>query len=119
MRFLADENFPGNSVRLLQQQGLDVTQLTAAEQGSPDEVVIDLATAQHRTILTFDRDFGDLIYHANYPPPPAGVIYFRAKTFAATEPAHWLLRLLENSMTFAGLFTTLTPDLTRQRALPD
>ncbi len=118
MRFLADENFPGNSVRLLQQRGLDLTQLMPVEQGSPDTVVIDLATAQQRTILTFDRDFGDLIYHAHYPAPPAGVIYFRAKTFAPTDPANWLLRLLEVNLTFIGLFTTVTPDMTRQRPLP-
>lgn len=118
IRFLADENFPGNSVRLLQERGVDLTQLSAAQQGSPDEVVIDLAAAQQRTILTFDRDFGDLIYRARYPPPSAGIVYFRAKVFSPTEPAIWLLRLLESEPTFAGYFTTLTPELTRQRPFP-
>lgn len=118
MRFLADENFSGNSVRLLQQHGHDVLQVPLPDQGSPDEWVMQSAAAQARTILTFDRDFGDLVYHFGYPPPAAGIVFFRAKTFAPTDPARWLLRLIELPMTFHGFFTTVTPELTRQRELP-
>lgn len=87
MRFLADENFPGNSVRLLQQRGVDVAQLPESEQGSPDEWVLQTARMQSRTILTFDSDFGDLVYHRGLLPPAAGIVFFRAKVFTPTEPA--------------------------------
>ena len=118
MRFLADANFPGNSGRLLQQRGVDVVQLPVSEQGSPDEWVLQTAATQVRTILTFDRDFGDLVYHQGEVPPPAGIVFFRAKTFTPTEPALWLLRLLELQTRFEGFFTTVTAELTRQRELP-
>ena len=118
MRFLADENFPGNSVRLLQQRGLDVLQIAADKQGSPDEWVLRTAIAQERTILTFDRDFGDLVYHHGQTPPAAGIVFFRAKSFVPTEPALWLLRLLELPLQLRGFFTIVTPELTRQRELP-
>ncbi len=118
MRFLADENFPGNSVRLLQQRGVDVVQLPESEQGSPDEWVLQTASTQARTILTFDNDFGELVYYRGQLPPAAGIIFFRAKTFAPTEPALWLLRLIELQMRFEGFFTTITPELVRQRELP-
>lgn len=118
MRFLADENFPGNSVRLLQERGLDVMQIAVSEQGNPDEWVLRKAVAEERIILTFDRDFGDLVYHHGQPAPAAGIAFFRAKTFTPTEPAEWLLRLLAQQMKLAGFFTTITPELTRQRELP-
>lgn len=118
MRFLADENFPGNSVRLLQLKGLDVTQIGERDQGSPDEWVLRTAATQERTILTFDKDFGDLVYHHGYLPPAAGIVFFRAKVFTPVEPAEWLLRLLELPMQFAGFFTIVMPELTRQRKLP-
>lgn len=118
MRFLADENFPGNSVRLLQTHGLAVLQVAEHEQGSPDEWILRTAIAQERIILTFDRDFGDLVYHHGYPPPTAGIVFFRAKKFTPTEPAIWLLRLIVLPLQFRGYFTTVTPELTRQRELP-
>lgn len=79
MRFLADESFPGNSLRLLQQRGVDVVWLPVSEQGSPDEWVLQTAATQARTILTFDHDFGDLVYQQGELLPAAGIVFFRAK----------------------------------------
>ena len=98
---------------------MDVVQLPESEQGSPDEWVLQTAVAQARTILTFDNDFGELVYYRGQLAPAAGIVFFRAKKFALTEPAIWLLRLIELPLQLRGFFTTVTPDLTRRRALPE
>jgi len=44
-------------------------------------------------ILTFDRDYGELIYRHRLPVPP-GVVYFRYDPLSPEEPAEHLLTLL-------------------------
>jgi len=44
--------------------------------GSPDEVIIQKARSDNLVILTFDKDYGELIFHSRVPNP-LGVIFFR------------------------------------------
>ncbi|MCC3421582.1 MAG: DUF5615 family PIN-like protein [Microcoleus sp. PH2017_29_MFU_D_A] len=56
MRFLANENFPLQSVQLLRQADLEVASITE------DSEVLARATDQQRVILTFDRDYIEILY---------------------------------------------------------
>jgi predicted nuclease of predicted toxin-antitoxin system len=47
-----------------------------------------------RLLLTFDRDFGELIYRHG-EPAPAGVMYLRFRPADAEEPARVLSAILE------------------------
>ena len=53
MRFLANENFPLPSVRLLRQAGYDVASITEDSPGMKDSEVLTRATDEQRVILTF------------------------------------------------------------------
>ncbi|MHC5674837.1 DUF5615 family PIN-like protein [Nostoc sp.] len=76
MRFLANENFPLPSVRLLRQAGYDVASVTEDSPGIEDTEVLTRAANDQWVILTFDRDYGELIYRLKLPSP-MGVIYLR------------------------------------------
>ena len=58
MRFLADENFPGDAVAALRSTGHDVTWVRTAMPGSADADILETAQRERRVLLTFDRDFG-------------------------------------------------------------
>lgn len=60
MRFLADENFPGNAVTALQARGHDIVWIRTAAPGGKDEEILAWAVREERVLLTFDKDFGEL-----------------------------------------------------------
>lgn len=64
MRFLANENFPLPSIILLRQGGYDVASMTEDSPGMEDSEVLTRASDEQRIILTFDRDYGELIYRS-------------------------------------------------------
>ncbi|MEH2042599.1 DUF5615 family PIN-like protein [Nostoc sp.] len=118
MRFLANENFPLSSVRLLRQTGYDVASVTEDSPGIKDTEVLTRAANEQRVILTFDRDYGELIYRLKLPSP-TGVIYLRFRPHTPEEPATLLLNLLQiEGLQFEERFTVLERDQIRQRPLP-
>ncbi len=76
MQFLADENVPLPSIRLLREAGLDIEAIGETAPGAPDVQVLSRAVTNGQLLITFDRDFGELIYRRGAPVPP-GVIYVR------------------------------------------
>ncbi|WP_298920922.1 DUF5615 family PIN-like protein [uncultured Nostoc sp.] len=118
MRFLANENFPLPSVRLLRQVGYDVASVTEDSPGIEDTEVLTRAANEQRVILTFDRDYGELIYRLKLPSP-TGVIYLRFRPHTPEEPATLLLNLLQiEGLQFEERFTVVERDQIRQRPLP-
>ena len=78
---------------------------------------MQIAINENRTIITFDRDYGELIYKYGFRPS-AGVIYLRMQNYQPEEPAELLLKLLNNpSFEFAGLFTVADEVSIRQRKI--
>ena len=76
------------------------------------------ARAQDRVLITFDSDFGDLIYRDGHSPPP-GVVFFRTRPSYPEEPADLLLRAIEvTELDLVGKFTVIHRDHIRQRDLP-
>jgi predicted nuclease of predicted toxin-antitoxin system len=60
MRFLADENFPGAAVDALTRAGHDVIWVGAISPGTSDAEILEWAARESRTVLTFDKDFGQI-----------------------------------------------------------
>lgn len=118
MDFLANENFPLVSVNRLRQQGYDVTAVIEDSPGAKDQDILIQANQEQRIILTFDRDYGELIYKLMLSAPK-GVIYFRFRPSAPEEPAEFVLRLLAmDRFSLTGKFTVAERDRVRQRYLP-
>jgi predicted nuclease of predicted toxin-antitoxin system len=62
IRFLANENVPLATVRRLQEEGFDVVAVSTDFPSISDESVILFASIDNRVIITFDRDYGELIF---------------------------------------------------------
>jgi predicted nuclease of predicted toxin-antitoxin system len=118
MRFLANENFPLPSVHLLREEGYDVASITEDSPGIEDREVLARAVDEQRVILTFDRDYGELIYRLRLRSP-MGVIYLRFRPHTPEEPAIMLLNLLQiEELQFEERFTVVDSSSIRQRPLP-
>ena len=118
MRLLADENVPLASVDALAAAGHDVRSVTRESAGSADTRVLEWAREEERILLTFDRDFGELVFRLGAAGPP-GVVFFRLVPAGPSEPAEVLLALLrEPGVQLVGAFTVVDRDHVRQRPLP-
>ena len=62
MRLCANENVPGDCVAALRQRGHDVFWIRETARGSSDDAVLAKAQSEARLLITFDKDFGDLVF---------------------------------------------------------
>lgn len=116
MRFLANENIPMRSVLAMREAGHDVLSISEMSPGIIDEEVMRIGHAEQRVILTFDRDYGELVFRRRLPAP-AGVLYLRFAPANPLEPAEYLGRLLTSGIELSGRFTTGDREQVRQRPL--
>lgn len=117
MRFLADENLPLPMVRLLREAGLDVDSIAELNPGIPDEQVLEHARSHGHILITFDRDFGELVYHRG-APVPAGIVYLRFPRFDLSLLASTVIELAHRAeISLDSRFTVVDSDKIRQRPL--
>ena len=106
-------------MRRLREAGHDVAAIATEEPGLPDEQVLSRAFREERIILTFDRDYGRLLYEVGLPSP-TGVVYFRLVPSSLEEPAEYLLVLLRRAhFSVSGMLTVVERDRVRQRPVPE
>lgn len=115
MIFLANKNFPVVSIRLLRHAGHNGASVIEETPGEKDRNVLKRASEENRVILTFDRDYGELIYrHKVFIP--AGLVYFRFNPSTPEEPAEMLLNIIEKGeVPIIGRFTIVERGRIRQR----
>lgn len=115
MRLLANENFPLKSVHRLREAGHDVKAVIEDSPGAKDREVLARGVAERRIVLTFDRDYGELIYRWRLPVPE-GVVYFRFAPATPDEPAEYFFKLLVlEGLSLEGEFTVVERGHIRQR----
>ncbi len=86
--------------------------------GAVDVAILERARAEKRLLLTFDRDFGELIFRRRHEAPPA-VVFPRFVPRTPDEPATVFQNLLgHGEIRLEGRFTVVTQDQVRQRPLP-
>lgn len=116
MKLLANENFPLKSFKALQEKGYDIKHIGIELPSITDEEVMAIAIEEGRIIITFDSDYGELVYKYGYKPP--GVIYLRWKEFTPDFPADYLHEIFKaGQIQFAGLFTVIDENQIRQRKI--
>jgi predicted nuclease of predicted toxin-antitoxin system len=111
---LADENFPLPVIEGLGAAGFDVLSVARHCPGIDDRGVLSLARESKRWLLTFDSDFGDLIFFHGVEPPPA-ILYFRLHLVRLEDLLSIALRGLAEVSD--GMFAVVTARDTRLRAL--
>jgi len=114
-RYLADEDFPGPIVRFLRNRGDDVLYAAESMPGTPDEAVLRIASELDRILLTFDRDFGELVVPRQQPV--AGVVLFRVKRQSPEVLYPLLETFFDSPLQLRGFFTVVTLRTVRQRRL--
>jgi predicted nuclease of predicted toxin-antitoxin system len=115
MKLLANENFPISSIKIIEDSGYDIIAVGKDFAGILDSEVIEFAINEHRTIITFDRDYGELIFKKGYKPQ-AGVIYLRWDNFQPNEPGDYLVELFKSKdIHYEGMLTVIGVDNIRQR----
>ena len=117
MWFLANENFPLSSIRLIRENGYRISSILEDSPGIKDEEVLEIAANNDQLILTFDRDYGELNFRKKLPGPE-GIVYYRITPLSPNEPALLLFEMLKlPGFSLYGMFTTVERDRSRQRPL--
>lgn len=115
LKFLANENVPNSSVEALKIAGFDITAIGVDNPGISDEQVMKIAIEEFRTILTYDSDYGELIFKYGYKPS-AGVIFFRNQPSEPLETSKVLQRLISNhKLSFEQAITVIDTNSIRQK----
>lgn len=114
---IVNENFPVPALRKLREQGIDVLAVQEIMPGASDESILKKACDTGRWLVTFDRDYGELVYSRRCPSPPA-IVYLRQEPRPADAPADWVLGLLNDPAQALGQLVVISERTIRCRPLP-
>lgn len=118
-RYLANENFPAGIAQWLLVRGDNGDNVVHASQemaGKPDPVILQTALAQDRILLTFDQDFGELVFRHKHPPAP-GIVLFRLHQLSPAEMLSQLESFFKGNPILRSYFTVVSPGHFRQIVL--
>jgi predicted nuclease of predicted toxin-antitoxin system len=76
------------------QNGFDVSSMKDIGPGSDDAAVLAVSVAEDRVLLTFDKDFGDMVFQKGNQAS-AGIILFRPRLRDPTHVAKFMLAVLQ------------------------
>ncbi len=117
MRILADENVGGSIVSWLRAQRVDTAWVVEAGAGAPDEDVLARAHREDRILLTFDRDYGELVFHRGLRC--RGVLLVRLEQVPQAERLHTFQRIWPAiALSVENNFVVVTRKKVRVRPLP-
>ncbi len=117
MRFLANENFPGDAVAELRRRGHEVAWILEETPGISDPDVLARAQAEGCLLLTFDKDFGELAFRAGLPAS-SGIVLFRISVPSVEHTVRITVTALESRPDWAGHFAVVEDDQIRLTPLP-
>jgi len=115
MKFLANENYPFPSIKILRAHGYDVKCIAEENFGITDVEVLDIAKNDDRIILTLDKDYGELIFRYKVNTPPA-VVFYRYKGTDPEFAGTVLIDILNDpDISLTNVFTVIEQNNVRQR----
>lgn len=117
MLLLANENFPGLAVEALRSKGHDLLWVRTEAPGIPNAEVLARAQAEHRLLITFDKDFGELAFRSRLPAE-CGVILLRIPARSPKYVAQMVAKVLDARVAWAGTFSVVEEDRSRSVPLP-
>lgn len=117
MRFLANENFPGDAVEALRQAGYDVAWVRTEAPGSSDRDVLYRAQSEGRVLLTFDKDFGELAFRAHLSAS-SGIVLFRINAPSSWYVARIAVTVLSSRTDWSGHFSVVENRRIRMIPIP-
>ena len=116
MLLCANENLPEACVVALRQAGHDVLWIREAAPGASDTVVLARAQAEKRLLITFDKDFGDLVFHRGLAASH-GIVLFRIYQPSAAVLARRIAAILGSRTDWSGQYSVAEEYSIRMRPL--
>jgi predicted nuclease of predicted toxin-antitoxin system len=118
MRLCANENVPADCIIRLRQSGHDVLWIREVAPGSPDISIINRAVAEDRLLITFDKDFGELVFRSG-GKASRGIVLLRISQASASAVAERVAAVLASRHDWAGHFSIVDDFAIRMRRLPE
>lgn len=116
MKFLADENIPLQVCESLRKDGFDIKHIATLDSGAEDRKIISLAEKESRIILTFDKDFGELVFRQK--AKVTGIILLRFPPKSLNFILQKLISLLKmKELKIEGSFLVVEEERIRVRKL--
>ena len=115
-RWLLNENFPQPAVKLLRELGWDIAAISEDQPSINDETVLERARQENRVLVTFDRDYGELVFKRKLPAPRM-IVLLRVIHYQPTDPAEWLIELQAARQLVDGYFHIFDGQSMRRRPL--
>lgn len=116
MQLLADENVHPIVVRRLRAIGLDLEWIKESSPGALDEDILMREDIAQLVLITYDRDFGDMIFKQGFPTPRA-IIYSRLGRAEPEFVADRIIGMIEQRL-LENHIITITAQSERVRAFP-
>lgn len=116
-RLLANENFPYPALKLLRERGIEIEAVMETMRGAPDTAVLAHAFKQAQWLVTFDRDYGELVFSRAAAAPPA-IVYVRQGPYRPERLADMVQALLQDADFVAGHLVVVSERSVRRRPLP-
>lgn len=117
MRLCVDENLPGDCVAALRAAGHDVLWIRETMPGAADVAVLAQAMSEGRLLITFDKDFGALVFQHGRQASK-GIVLFRISLPSARETTEVVTRSLASRSDWEGHFSVVDERTVRMRPLP-
>jgi len=115
---LANENVPAPLVRQLREHGLTVHAVRDLMPMASDRAVLRHAHDHGLWVLTFDRDYGELVFARAVPAPPA-IVFLRQGPQPMAEFAQTVVKLLDaDADQLLGHLVVVSGRGVRRRPLP-
>ncbi len=114
---LANENVPALMVAELRRSGVQVESVAETMPAVSDRVVIAHAVSRGLWVLTFDRDYGELVFAREVVAPPS-IVYVRQQPRRPEELARDVLALVDRPEFALGHLVVMSDRSMRRRALP-
>jgi predicted nuclease of predicted toxin-antitoxin system len=103
-RFLANENAPREAVLAARTYGFDVAWMVELQPGANDEIVLSLAQQDDRVLITFDKDFGELVFRRGLAGS-RGIILLRPRLRSPDIVSAFIVNVLSQPIDWTGHFT--------------
>ncbi len=114
---LADENVPKEAILVLRRLGCNLVWVQEIAPGLKNGDVIDLARRQGRILLTFDKDFGEMVFREGYVGLK-GVILVRIGHRSPEAVAAFLSQVLQQDISWQGHYCVVLEGTVRAVPLP-
>ncbi len=111
IQLIADENIPIETVKLLKSCGIDIILATEISRGLSDRSLLEAARQKGRIIITFDQDFGQLIFKEKLKTN--GLILLRFIPKSPQQIAKRVNALLASKIAIENYVVTLREDTIR------